>query len=111
VVKAFLAASSVVWVPMSGYVVFEAAAVGAPTVAFDVEWHHEFVVNEVNGLLVENRNPRKMADAVIRLLRDPALARRYGEASRRKLMEEYNPETLRGKEIEIYRRILNEPKS
>jgi len=105
-VKAFLSMASVIWIPMSGYVVFEAAAFSAPIVAFDVEWHHEFISNEVTGLLVENRNHRKMADAVIRMLNDSVLAKKCGEGARRKLIEEYNPETLRKKEIEIYRRIL-----
>jgi len=105
-VKAFLSVASVVWIPMSGYVVFEAASLGTPTVAFDVEWHSEFVIHEVTGLLVENRDVRKMADAVIRMLSDQSLARKCGTEARRKLIKEYDPEVLRNKEIEIYKSIL-----
>lgn len=107
VVKAFLSMASVVWIPMSGYVVFEAAAFRAPIVAFDVEWHHEFISKEVSGLLVENRNHRKMAEAVIKILDNPVLARKCGEGARRKLVEEYNPEAIKREEIEIYENILD----
>jgi len=107
VVKAFLSVASVVWIPMSGYVVFEAASFGAPIVAFDIEWHPEFIVNEVTGLLVENRDYRRMAEAVVRILRNPKLAKKCGEGARKKLIEEYDPEELREKELEVYRRILN----
>jgi len=108
VVEAFLSMASVVWIPMSGYVVFEAAAFRAPIVAFNVEWHHEFVSDRITGLLVENRNVRKMAEAVIELLDNPDLARKCGEGAWRKLMKEYNPETLKEKEIEIYKMILHQ---
>lgn len=107
VVKAFLSISSVVWIPMSGFVVFEAAAFEAPIVAFDIEWHHEFISNEVTGLLVENRNFREMAYAVIKMLESPKLAKKCGESARQKLIKEYNPQTLNEKEIEIYKSVLN----
>lgn len=106
VVKAFLSMASVVWIPMSGYVMLEAAAFSAPIVAFDVEWHREFIASAVNGLLVENRNYVKMAEAVLKMLNDPKSARRYGEAAKRKLMEEYDPESLKRKEIATYERVL-----
>lgn len=107
VVRAFLSIASVVWIPMSGYVTLEAATYGAPIVAFDVEWHSEFISNEITGLLVENRNYRKMAEAVIRMLKDQAFAEKCGERARQKLVEEYNPEGLKKKEIKIYENILN----
>jgi len=107
VIKAFLSISSVVWIPMSGYVVFEAAAFSAPIVAFDVEWHPEFITDEITGLLVKNRNYRKMAEAVLRMLKDEALAKRCGKRARQKLIEEYDPESLKEKEIKIYEEILS----
>jgi len=107
VVKGFLSISSVVWIPMSGFVVFEAAAFRAPIVAFDIERHHEFTSNEINGLLVENRNFKEMAGVVIKMLDNPELARKFSESARDKLAKEYNPQTLKEKEIEIYKSILN----
>jgi len=106
VVKVFLSFASVVWIPMSGYVVFEAAAFRAPIVAFDVEWHREFISNKITGLLVENRNFREMAEAVIRILDDQLLARKCGEGAWHKLMEEYNPEILKRREIAVYEKVL-----
>jgi len=108
VVRAFLSVASVVWIPMSGYVMLEAAAFSAPIVAFDVEWHREFIASEVNGLLVENRNYVKLAEAVLKMLDDPKSARRYGEAAKHKLIEEYDPESLRRKEIAMYEKVLRQ---
>ena len=108
VVKSFLSIASVVWIPMSGYVVFEAAAFRAPIVAFDVDWHHEFISNGTSGLLVENRDYRKMAEAVITTLENPVLARKCGEGARRKLVEEHNPEDVKRKEVEVYEKILED---
>jgi glycosyltransferase involved in cell wall biosynthesis len=84
-IKYCLKKSSIVWIPMAGFVVYEVAAFCRPIIAFDIEWHSEFVEHGVNGLLVENRNTRKLAEAVIDLLRDPERASRMGMMARQKV--------------------------
>lgn len=101
VIKRCLQAASVVWVPMSGWVVYEAAAAAKPIVAFDVEWHGEFVEDGVTGRLVPNRDHRAMAEAVVALLRDPEAASRLGRAARRLLDERYDPSLLVRRELEV----------
>jgi glycosyltransferase involved in cell wall biosynthesis len=63
-------------------VLIEAAARGKPIVATDVEGTREVVKDGETGLLVPPGDPGAMAEAVLRLLRDPALARRLGERAR-----------------------------
>jgi poly(glycerol-phosphate) alpha-glucosyltransferase len=91
---------------MSGFVVFEAAAAAKPIVSFDVEWHSEFIRNEETGLLIENRNIKECAKAVLRVLNDKSLAQTLGENARAELHRNYNPYHIGEKEIEIYKMFI-----
>jgi len=101
VIKYCIKKASIVWIPMSGLVILEAAAAAKPIIAFDIEWHGEFIENNLNGLLVENRNYEKLAEAAITLLGDVELAERLGRAARLTLDKGYNPVKLYEKQIEV----------
>ncbi len=64
------------------YALMEAAVLGKPVVATDVDGNREIIEDGKTGVLVPARNPKKMAEAVIRLLRDKSLASRLGERAR-----------------------------
>jgi glycosyltransferase involved in cell wall biosynthesis len=102
----YLAAATVVWVSMSWFVPYEAAVARRPVVAFDVEWHSEFVEHNVTGLLVKDRDVRDMEIAVIRLLDDPALARSLATNAEKKFHEECDTATVIEKEIKEYEEII-----
>ena len=68
----------------------EAMAAGRPVVATAVGGNTECVVNGETGLLVPPRDPGAMADAVLRLLRDPEMAQRMGEAASRRARTEFS---------------------
>lgn len=59
----------------------QGAATGLPLVATDAVALPELVHDGVNGFLVEPRQPEALAEAVSRILGDPELASRMGEAS------------------------------
>lgn len=99
VIKYCMEKATLIWIPLSGWVILEAAAVAKPIVAFDVEWHSEFIQNNINGLLVENRNYKKFAEATITLLKDRGLAERLGAMANNTLRERYDP--ARTAEMEI----------
>jgi len=99
----YLAAASIVWIPMSGFGVLEAAAAGKPIVAFDVDWHKEFIENNVSGVLVRNRDRAQLAGAIIDLLRKPSKARRLGRNAEAKVRRYYDPRKLVDLETEIYK--------
>lgn len=63
-----------------GIVYLEAAAYGKPVVAGAVGGALDAVQDGRTGLLVDPTDPRAVADALIRLLEDPALAARLGAA-------------------------------
>lgn len=109
-IKLFLNKATVVWIPMSGYVMLEAAALGKPIVAFDVEWHNEFIENGVNGFLVPNRSFELLADAVIKLLKNPDLAKSFGNNARQIFLQKFNPKSIVKSEIKLYSELLSRQK-
>ncbi|AOS44916.1 GDP-mannose-dependent alpha-(1-6)-phosphatidylinositol monomannoside mannosyltransferase [Lacunisphaera limnophila] len=65
-----------------GLVYLEAGAHGLPIVAHDIGGVPEAVVHEATGLLVQPGDRPGLTQAFARLLADPALRRRFGEAGR-----------------------------
>jgi glycosyltransferase involved in cell wall biosynthesis len=61
-------------------VLMEAQAFAIPIIATDVSGIPELVKHGETGWLVEQRNPRLLADAIVRLMTDAALRTRLGEA-------------------------------
>lgn len=72
-----------------GNVFIEAAACGRPVVVGESGGAPESVVDGETGVLVDGRNVEQVADAVSRLLEDPALAERMGKAGRERVERFY----------------------
>jgi len=70
-----------------GIVLLEAMAAGVPIVASDIHGFKRVVERNVQGILVEPRNPRALAAALYTLARDPELRDEMGEAGRRRAPE------------------------
>ncbi len=72
-----------------GLVYAEAWLCGKPVIACGIPPLREVVADKVDGLLVRQR-PADVAAAINKLLDDPALAQRMGEAGRAKVAARYN---------------------
>lgn len=83
----------------------EAMACGLPIVATDTSGCREVVAEGVNGLLVPVRDPRALADAILRLARDPALRARMGAAGRARVEREFAQEIVFRETEAIYREV------
>ena len=70
-----------------GIVLLEAMAAGVPIVASDIHGFKRVVERNVQGILVEPRNPRAIAAALYRLATDADLRHEMGEAGRRRAPE------------------------
>jgi glycosyltransferase involved in cell wall biosynthesis len=86
-----------------GVVCAEAMAYGRPVVAGDVGGLRDLVRHEETGLLVPPGDVRALRAALHRLLADPDLRRRFGEAGRARVAEHFTwqrfgDETLRAYE-------------
>jgi len=89
-----LAQAVVVWVPSlvdtGAGVALDAMAAGLPVVASRWPALAELVIDGQTGFLVEPGNKMDLARQTRRLLDDPALRRRLGEAGRRRAGEMYS---------------------
>jgi glycosyltransferase involved in cell wall biosynthesis len=74
--------------------VLEAAAMGLPVVATRVDGCTEAVVDGATGVLVPPRNAMELALAIARLMVNPELRRRLGEAGRQRVLREFRPEII-----------------
>ena len=75
-------------------VLVEAMACGLPVVTTAVSGIPELVVDGVNGILVPPEDPPAFADAMVRLHRDPDLARRLGREAEAAIRERFDGERL-----------------
>jgi glycosyltransferase involved in cell wall biosynthesis len=72
----------------------EGMAFGKPAVVTNVGGVEEMVVQQETGLVVPMNDPAALADGILRLLRDPELARRLGAAARQRYQQSYRPEVM-----------------
>jgi len=84
----------------------EASASGLPIVATDIRGCRQVVTHERTGLLVPVRNPVALADAVHRLVDDPALRSRLGAAASSKAVAEFDQQRVIDITLATYRRLL-----
>jgi glycosyltransferase involved in cell wall biosynthesis len=72
-----------------GIVLLEAMAHYKPVIALDCPVFHDVVDDSVDGLLVAAGSLRQMANAILRLLENPAVARAMGERGHAKIQERF----------------------
>lgn len=103
-------AASVALVPSAyeglPHVILESMQNGTPVVATNLCGHPEAITDGVDGYLVELDNPAQMAERCVRLLKDPELASRMGEAARRTIAERFTLEREVREYIGHYRQLM-----
>jgi glycosyltransferase involved in cell wall biosynthesis len=70
--------------------VLEAMASGLPVVATDVGEVSRVVTDGCHGVVAPPRAPDQLAEALRRVIEDPATARRMGDAARRRAVEDFS---------------------
>jgi glycosyltransferase involved in cell wall biosynthesis len=90
------------WTEGLPVVLLEAMAHARPVVATPVGGTPELVVDGETGLLVPPRDPEALAAALRRLLEDPDLARRLGEAGRERVAERFTAAQQTRRILELY---------
>mgnify|MGYP000220988032 CR=1 FL=1 len=76
---------------------------GLPVIASDFPGIRALVKDAKCGILVDPTNVRQLANAIIKLLKNPELARQMGENGLRAVRERYNWELEEEKIIRVYR--------
>jgi glycosyltransferase involved in cell wall biosynthesis len=94
------------WEEPFGMVYLEAMAMRKPVVAWASGGAPEVVKHGETGFVVEPRSIGVLSDAILRLLRDPALRRRFGEAGRQRVEQSFAPQRMCQDILEVYRAVL-----
>jgi glycosyltransferase involved in cell wall biosynthesis len=91
-----------------GLVLVEAMAAGRPVVATRVGGIPEVVVDGETGLLVPPGDPGALAAGIQRLLDDPDLARRMGEAGQQRAQALFSAERMAAQTGALYEELLQQ---
>jgi glycosyltransferase involved in cell wall biosynthesis len=90
-----------------GIVLIEAMAMERPVVSSNCDGVLDIMVNGETGLMVPPRNAPALADALAKLLEDPALRARMGAAARHRVITLFDQQRQVDRLEEIYRSVLN----
>lgn len=89
----------------------EAMAAGKPVVASALSGIPELVRHDISGLLVDAAHPQRIADAIRRLIEDPALRERLGAAAKSVVRERFDVRVTSQSLIRLFDRTgeINQP--
>ena len=106
----YYAASDVFVIPSVveafGLVTVEAMACGKPVVGTNVGGIPEIIVDGANGLLVEPKNPEKLAKNIVLLLENHELRKKMGQRGRKIAEEDFDVKKRVRKILSAYDRLL-----
>jgi len=86
--------------------ILEALAASRPVVATRVGAVEKLIVDGETGLLVDPRDVQALGGAILRSLKDPALARRLGSNGQRHVQASFSAEAMARNYLEIYSQAL-----
>jgi glycosyltransferase involved in cell wall biosynthesis len=89
-----------------GMVALEAAERGRVAVAADVGGLPEIVADGETGLVVPSGDAAALADALVRLARDPDLSRAFGAAARQRALTQFSAAAAADRVADLYRSLL-----
>ena len=92
-----------------GRSVFEAGARGIPAIVTLRHRVEDVVVDGETGLIVPERNPQALAQAILRLADDPDLRRRLGQNARARYRRQFAPQPIAEQMLGLYRTLVRQP--
>ncbi len=87
-------------------VLLEAMTAGLPIVATDVTGTRECITHGKTGVLVPPEDPDALAEAIVALLRDPALRDQLGRAAQRQVHRDFSPEATTSRTEAVFEQVV-----
>jgi len=84
----------------------EAMALNKPVVATKIEGNDEIVVDGETGYLVPPADPQALAEAILRLLKDPSLRHQMGQKGRERVQMLFSLDRHQAKLAQIYAEVV-----
>jgi glycosyltransferase involved in cell wall biosynthesis len=94
--------ADVLLAPHGGMTLVEAALASTPAVAYDFDWHSEFIRDGETGYIVPFRDHRGMADKAVRILTDDPLRQGMGSRCRALALSSCSREISIRREKSVY---------
>jgi glycosyltransferase involved in cell wall biosynthesis len=89
-----------------GVAALEAMASGLPLIASAVGGLRELIEPERNGILVDDGDSAALAQAIMRLVRDPELRRRMGAEGRQRAVDKWHMAAMARRTVKLYHACL-----
>lgn len=89
-----------------GYVGIEALACGTPCLAPRTGGIPEYLEDGKNGYFINPRSPKDIAEKAMKIINNPALARKFGMFGRKKIEKEFSIKKQTEKLLELYKKII-----
>ncbi|AAO90377.2 glycosyltransferase family 4 protein [Coxiella burnetii] len=97
-------------IPMSGFVLLEAASLGKPVITSKVEWHAEMIEDHVTGLLVDPLSVEEWVNQINFALLNPQKMTTYAKCLEKKYWSKYSGLIAKQLEIDLYRSLYQNRK-
>lgn len=91
-----------------GIVTAEAMCMKKPVIATNTSGSRELIIDGVTGKLVPTKNPKTIASSILEILKHPEIAKKMGEAGRRRIIENFDEKIVLERELKIYQQLINE---
>lgn len=91
---------------MAGFSLIEACAAGRPVISYDVEWHHELVLDGKTGYLVAEHDIYALVKAVNLLLDDSTKAEKMGREARHRAHVRHEIAETSAIKIKCYKELM-----
>ena len=105
-VQALMRRARVVLIPMSGFVLLEAASLGKPVITSNIEWHTEMIVDGETGLAVTPDNSSAWLTALRWILEHSNESQAMGEKLEALYWREYDPSHTIAAELALYGELI-----
>lgn len=91
-----------------GSSLMDAMAYKLPVVATNVGGIPEVVLDGKTGILVPPRKPTALAEAILKIYRDPSLASRFGQIGQEVVQQKFSAESMADRILGVYKRLAKQ---